>query len=76
MPQTTSDDITRSTRPSQFFSLTLKNMGRHGYEAIYLSRTYIHLGSGVEVIFELGMINLGALSRYVMMMSAINNYHH
>ena len=32
-PQTVSDNITRSTRPSQFISHTLKNMGRPGYEA-------------------------------------------
>ena len=31
--QTMSDYITRSTRPSRFFSRALKNMGRPGYEA-------------------------------------------
>ena len=31
--QTVSDYITRLSRPSQFFSRMLKNMGRPGYEA-------------------------------------------
>ena len=31
--QTASEYITRSTRPSRFFSCTLKNMGRPGYKA-------------------------------------------
>ena len=35
-PQTISDYITRSTRPSQFFSRTLINMGRTGYKANYM----------------------------------------
>ena len=28
--------ITKSTRPSGFFSCTLKNMGRPGYEAMFV----------------------------------------
>ena len=35
MPQTTSNYITRSTRPSRFFSRALKNIRRPEYEAIF-----------------------------------------
>ena len=38
--QTTSDYITKSTRPSQFFSHMLRNMGRPGYEATIIYRPF------------------------------------